>query len=158
MYKCDAYRFFELKFGHIVDHGLYTLNCFIDGEGGVVVVFEMDEEYGRQELGNVEVDGVLPIHVEAQPIVIAAFKVIVEGVKHRGVVDAFADGLLVIDDDVDADGGCDVLAWDPRTVLVVVAFLDAKAALVGEFLVHHEGDLASHGAHENLETLVLGLV
>ena len=63
VYKCDAYRFFELKFGHIVDHGLHAFDFLVYGEGGVVVVFEVDEDYGRQESGNGEVDVVFPTYV-----------------------------------------------------------------------------------------------
>ena len=158
MYECDAHRLLELKLGHIVDHCLYTFNGFIDGEGGVVVVFQVDEQYRSDVFGNDKVEGVFPVDIEAKSVVIAALYIIIKGVEHRGVGDAFADGPLVIDNGIHADGRGDVLSWNPDAVLVIIAFLDAEATFIGQFLVHHESDLTGQGTHVNLETPILGLV
>ena len=68
MYECDAQRLLELELGFVVHHGLHAFDVLVDGEGGVVVVFEVDEEYRREVFCDGEVEGVLPVHVEAVPV------------------------------------------------------------------------------------------
>ena len=147
MYECDAHRLFELKLGHVGDHSLYTFNGFIDGEGGVVVIFQVEEQYRSDVFGDDKVESVLPVDVEAKSVVIAALYIIIKGVEHRGVGDAFTNGPLVIDDCIHTDGRGNVLSRNPNAVLVIIAFLDAEATFVGQFLVHHEGDFAGQRAH-----------
>ena len=78
MDKGDAQRLLELEFGHVVDHGFHALDGLIDGEGGVVVVFEMDKEYRGEVFGDGEVEVVFPVHVQAQAVVVAMLGVVVE--------------------------------------------------------------------------------
>ena len=158
MYKCNAQRLLELELGHVVDHGLHAFDFFVDREGGVVVIFEVYKEYRADVLGNHKVDGVFPIDIYGQTVVIVAFNIIEKGVKHSGVGDALAYGTLVVDDDVHANGWSDVLTRNPNAVLVVVAFLHTESTFVGQLLIHHEGDFSRQGAHVDLESLVLGLV
>ena len=65
MDKGYAQRLLELELGHVVDNSLYAFDGLIDEEGSVVVVFQMDEEDGRQVFGDVKVDGVFPVYIEA---------------------------------------------------------------------------------------------
>ena len=88
-------RFLELQLGDIVDHGLHPVDGFINGEGGVVVVFEVDKQYGADVLGDDEIDGVLPVDIEAQTVVVATLSVVVECVEQRCIGDVFPDGLTV---------------------------------------------------------------
>ena len=129
MYECDAHRLLELKLGHIVDHGLHAFNSFINRKGGIMVIFQVDEQYRPDVFGDDKVDGVLPVDIKAQAVVIAALYIIIKGVEHRGVGDVFADGPLVIDNGIHADGRGDILSRNPDAVLVVIAFLDTETAL-----------------------------
>ena len=158
MDKCNAQRLLELEFGHVVDHGLHAFDVIVYGECGIVVVFEVDEENRADVLGNHKIKGVFPVDIYRQTVVIMALYIIVKGVEQRGIGDVLANGTLVVDDEVHADGGGNVLARDPDAILVVIAFLHAEGTFVSQFLVHHEGDFSGHGAHVDLESLVLGLV
>ena len=71
MYECDAHRLLDLKLGHVVDNGLHAFDSLMDGEGGVMVVFQVDEQYRPDVFGDDEVKGVLPIDIEGQTIVVA---------------------------------------------------------------------------------------
>ena len=78
MYECDAHRLLDLELGHVVDDGLYPFNGLIDGEGGVVVVFQVDEQYRPDVFGDDKVDGVLPVDVKGQAVVVAALYIIIK--------------------------------------------------------------------------------
>ena len=120
-----------MQFGYVVHHGLNAFNLIVDGECGVVVVFQVDEEDGGNVFADDEVDGVFPVEVKAQTVVVTTLDVVVEHVEHGRIGDVFADGLLVVGDDVDTQRGGEVFAWHPDAVLVVVTFLDAEAAGIG---------------------------
>ncbi len=81
MNKSNAQRFLELELGYIVNHGLHTFDVFVDGEGGVVVVFQVDKENRADVFGDYKIDGVLPIDIEGQMVVVIAFYIIVKGVE-----------------------------------------------------------------------------
>ena len=65
MYECDAHRLFELKFGHIINHGFHAFDGLVNREGGVVVVFHVDKQYGCQVFADDEIDSVLPVDIKA---------------------------------------------------------------------------------------------
>ena len=54
-----------------------------------------------------------------------------------------------------ADKKANTVSYDD---VYIAYFLDAESTLVGQILVHHEGDFASYGAKQDLKTLVFGLV
>ena len=123
-----------------------------------MVIFEMHKEHCRQVLADDKIDVVFPIDIEGQPAFVATLYIIIKGVEHRGIGDAFSNRLLVVDDDIDTKSGSNILSRNPKAVLVVIALLDTEIARIGQILVEHEGDFASHRAQKDLETVVLGLV
>ena len=81
MYKRDAQRFLELQFGYIVNHNFFSVNGFVYGKGGVVVIFEVNEKDSRNVLSNDKINGVFPIEINGCAFVVAALGIVVECVE-----------------------------------------------------------------------------